>query len=74
MTAVPSRKRRGARRHPGEQVEARRNLAEAGEVVLHHEGAVIPERLRLHIVFDEVLEPLGAVDVGPAAFGLGAAE
>jgi hypothetical protein len=70
--AEPQRRR--PRRHPGEQVEARRDLAEAGEMMLHHEGAVIPERLRLHIVLDEVLEPLGAVDIGPAAFGLGAAE
>ena len=35
---------------------------------------MIPERLGLDIVLDELLVPLGAVDVGPAAFGLGAAE
>ena len=73
-TAVPSRKRRGARRHPGEQVEARRHLAEAGEMMLDHEARRIAERLRLDVVVDEVAKARAEVEVWPAALRLRRAE
>ena len=66
--------RRGARRHPGQQIEARRDLAEAGEMMLDHEGRVVAERLGLDVVFDVVAKALAAVEVGAAALRLGAAE
>jgi hypothetical protein len=56
--------RRGARAKPGQQVEARRHLAEAGEVVLDDKGRVEAERLGLDIVVDKVAEPLAAVELG----------
>src|SRR6516162_5435543 len=59
---------------PGQQVEARRDLTEAGEMMLDQEGAVIAERLGFDIVFDEVAEALAAVGVGAAAPGLRTAE
>src|SRR5580693_4316234 len=59
---------------PSQQVEARRDLAEAGEVVLDQKGAVIAERLCFDIVLDEIAEALAAVGVGAAAPGLCTAE
>ncbi len=53
---------RGARAEPGQQVERRRNLTVAGEMVLDDKGAVKSEPLGLDIVVDEVTEPLGAVE------------
>src|SRR6185503_10419977 len=66
--------RRGPRADPREEVQRRRDLAEAGEVVLDEERAVIAERLRLDVVLDEVLEARRAVDVGAASPRLRAAE
>ena len=66
--------RLGARREPGQQVEARRDLAEAGEMMLDHEGRVVAQRLGLDVVFDVVAKALTAVEVGAAALRLGAAE
>ena len=54
----------GAGAEPGQQVEARRNLAEAGEMVLDEKGAVIAQRLGLDIVVDELAETLAAVGIG----------
>ena len=53
-TAVPSRRVRGLRRHPGEQRQAGGHLAEAGEMMLDQERRVIAERLGLDIVVDEL--------------------
>jgi len=64
----------GAGADPGQEVERRRDLAEAGEVVLDDEGGVVAELLGLHVVVDEVAEAASAVDVRPAPAGLGAAE
>ena len=69
MTAVPSRKRRGARAEPGQQVERRRDLAIAGEMVLDDKGAAKPEPLGLDIVVDEVAKPLAAVELGRLGAG-----
>ncbi len=66
--------RLGARRDPGQQVQRGRDLAEAGEMMLDHEGRVIAQRLGLDVVFDVVLEALTAVEVGAAALRLRAAE
>src|SRR6516225_10230162 len=55
---------------PSQQVEARRDLAKAGEMVLDQKGAVIAERLSFDIVFDEIAEALAAVGVGAAPPGL----
>src|SRR6516225_2494767 len=59
---------------PGQQVEARRDLAKAGEVVLDEKGTVETEHLGLDIVLDELAEALTAVGVGAAAPGLRTAE
>src|SRR6516165_3882688 len=59
---------------PGQQVEARRDLAKAGEMMLDQKGAVIAERLGFDIVLDEIAEALAAVGVGAAAPGLGTAK
>jgi hypothetical protein len=65
---------RGARAEPGQQVEARRHLSKAGEMVLDQKGAVIAERLGFDIVLDELAEALTAVGVGTAAPSLGTAK
>ena len=54
---------RGARAEPGQQIEARRDLAEPGEMVLDDKGAVKAERLGLDIVLDPVAEALAAVGI-----------
>src|SRR5215469_3132608 len=59
---------------PGQEIEARRDLAEAGEVVLDEKGAVIAERFCLDIVLDELAEALAAIGVGAAAPRLSTAE
>src|SRR6516164_4854519 len=59
---------------PGQQIEARGDLAEAGEVMLDEKGAVITERFGLDIVIDELAEALAAVGVGAAAPRLRTAE
>src|SRR5262249_83847 len=59
---------------PGQQVQRRRNLAISGEMVLDDKGAVKAERLGLDIVFDEIAEPLAAVELGAAASCGGTAE
>src|SRR5439155_1779947 len=59
---------------PGQQIEARRDLAKAGEMMLDEKAAVIAERLGFDIVLDKVAEALAAVGVGAAAPGLGTAE
>src|SRR5207237_10932552 len=53
-----------ARAEPSQQVDRRRDLAVAGEMMLDHKGAVKPERLGLHIVFDEVAKSFAAVELG----------
>src|SRR4029077_1332813 len=57
----------GARTKPGQQIDRRRALAIAGEMVLDDKGAVKAERLGLDVVIDEVAEALGAVELGTAA-------
>src|SRR4029077_18990516 len=64
----------GAGAEPSQEIEARRDLAKAGEVVLEEKSAVVAEHLGLDIVLDEVAEALAAVGVGAAAPGLGTAE
>ncbi len=64
----------GFRRHPGQQRQARRDLAEAGEMMLDQEGRMIAERLGLDIVVDELLVALAGIDVRSAMAGRGAAE
>src|SRR5207253_7858443 len=59
---------------PGQEIEARRDLAKPGEMMLDEKGAVVAERLGLDIVLDEIAEALTAVGVGAAAPGLGTAE
>src|ERR1700739_1900139 len=59
---------------PGQQAEARRDLAKTGEVMLDQEGAVIAECLGFDIVLDKIAEALAAVGVGSAAPGLCTAE
>ncbi len=59
---------------PSQEIEARRDLAETGEMMLDEKRAVIAERLGLDIVLDEVAEALAAVGVGAAAPGLRTAE
>ena len=54
----------GARAEPGQEVDRRRDLAIAGEMVLDDKGAVKAERLGLDIVFDEIAKALGAVELG----------
>ena len=66
--------RAGAGAEPGEQVERGGDLAEAGEVVLDDEGAVEAERLGFDVVFDEVAEAFGAVELAAAAARRRAAE
>src|SRR5262249_27332192 len=60
-----------ARAQPGQQIDCRRNLPIAGEMVLHDKGAAKAERLGLDIVVDEVAKPLAAVELGGLA-GIGA--
>src|SRR5947209_8530753 len=64
----------GAGAEPGQQVEAGRHLAKAGEMMLDEKGAVKAERLGFDIVIDELAEALAAVRVGTAAPCLRAAE
>ena len=64
---MPSRSRARACAEPGQQVERGRDLAIAGEVVLDDERAVEAERLGLDVVFDELAEPLAAVELGTTA-------
>ena len=59
----------GARAKPGEQVQRRRNLAIAREVVFDDKGRTKTECLRLDIVFDEIAEPLGAVELSGICTG-----
>ena len=48
------------RAKPGQQVDRRRDLAEPGEMMLDHEGAVEAHGLGFDIVFDKVAIALGA--------------
>ena len=59
--------RRGPGADPGQQVQRRGDLAEAGEVMLDDEGAVIAQRFGLDEVFDVVVEAGRAVDIRGAA-------
>src|SRR5437764_11928300 len=59
---------------PSQQIEGGRDLAVAGEVVLDDKGAVKAERLGLDVGFDEIAEPLAAVELRSAAPCGGAAE
>ena len=61
-----------ARRHAGEKLKRRRDLADAGEMMLDQKTRVEAERLGLDVVIDIVAEP-GAGIVG-AAVRLRAAE
>jgi hypothetical protein len=49
-------------------------LAVAGEMVLYDKGAVEAEGLGLDIVFNEIAEPLAAVELGTATPRRSAAE
>ena len=66
--------RPGARGGPGQEIEARRNLPESGEVMLDDEDAVVAERLGLDDIVDPLAEPLRAVEIGAAALGQRAAD
>ena len=74
ITAVPSRSVLVRAATQVSRLRTGRDLAEAGEMVLDHEGAVVAERLGLDVVFDVVAKALTAVEVRAAALGLGAAE
>src|SRR5262249_19166745 len=52
---------------PGQQVECRRYLTEAGEMVLDDEGAVEAKRLGLDVIVDEISKPFAAVELGAPA-------
>ena len=67
ITAVPSRSRRVRAPSQVKQVDRRRDLAIAGEMVLDDKGAVKAERFRLDVVIDEIAEALAAVEFGAAA-------
>src|SRR5690242_17925075 len=60
--AEPQRRRTGSK--PGQEVQRRRDLAIAGEMVLDDKGAAKAERLGLDIVFDEIAEAFAAVELG----------
>ena len=64
----------GARAEPGQQIEARRDLAKAGEMMLDQKRAVIAQRLGLDIIVDKVAKTLAAVGIGTGAPSLRAAE
>jgi len=49
-------KTRGARRQEGQQRQRRRELADAGEVMLGHEARIKAKRLGLDIGLDEIEE------------------
>ena len=70
--AEAKRARAGA--DPGQQVERRGDLAEAGEMMLDDERALVAERFGLDDVLDVVLEAGGAVHIRAAALRLGRAE
>ena len=70
--AEAKRARAGA--DPGQQVERGGDLAEAGEMMLDDERALIAQRLGLDDVLDVVLKAGGAVHVRAAALRLGRAE
>ena len=53
----------GAGAEPGQQVERRRDLAVAGEMVLDDKGAAKAQRLGLDVVVDEVAKPFAAVEL-----------
>src|SRR5205823_1179913 len=53
----------GARTEPGEEVERRRHLAIAGEMMLDDKGAAKPEPFGFDIVVDPVAKPLAAVEI-----------
>src|SRR5439155_16455289 len=63
-----------SRADPGQQVERRRDLAEAGEMMFHDERALVTQRLGLDDILDVVLEAGGAVYIGAAALCLSRAE
>ncbi len=42
--------------------------------MLNHEGTVVAEHLGFHVVFDEISETLGAVNIDAAALRLSAAK
>ena len=63
-----------ARTEPGQQVQRRRDLAETGEMMFHHEGAVKAQRLGFDVVVDEVAKPLGTVELAAATARRGTAE
>jgi hypothetical protein len=66
--------RRRPRGDPGQQLQRRRDLAPAAEVMLDQEGGPESECLRLHAQLDELVEPLARGSVGPLAARLRAAE
>ena len=66
--------RGGAGADPGQEIQRRGDLAEAGEVMLDDERAVEAEGFGLDVVLDEVPEAGPAVHVGATASCLGAAE
>ena len=64
----------GAGAEPGQQIEAGRNLAKAGEMMLDEKCAVVAQRLGFDIIVDEVAKALAAVGIGAGSPGLRAAE
>src|SRR4029077_19548036 len=71
---VSEQQRGGARREECKQIEARRHLAKAGEMMLDHEARGQPECLGLDVILDEGVEALRRVDIRAAALGLCRAE
>src|ERR1700758_4266666 len=59
---------------PSQEIEARRDLAKAGEMVLDEKSAVVAECFGLDIILDKLAEALAAIGLGAAAPGLGTAE
>src|SRR5271170_5383640 len=70
--AEPQMPRAGA--EPGQQIEAGRNLAKAGEMMFDKKCAVIAQRLGLDIVVDEIAEALAAVGIRTGSSRLCATE
>ena len=64
----------GLCRHPGEQRQASRDLAESSEVMLDQKSRMVAQRLGLDIVFDELPVALAGIDVRAAVAGRRAAE
>src|SRR6185312_8299595 len=59
----------GPRGGPGQKIETRRKLTEAGEMVLDNKDAVVTERLGFDDVIHPLAKALAAVEIGAASSG-----